>query len=463
MQALGQRPNAKVKARVKDVSLRKSLGKNAGIAQEAIDTPEGTPARESPASEVVVQEVPSQEPLPIIPDDEKDVDYQPRAVKNLKSTRTRLSRSAAASSEPPKPKSSPAPAQTEVKPSQTPSAEPAHRSPSITMSELKPPEREHKIPGMHKIVSAAVERSKQVGNADLGGAINQVFIESFDDDRLTYLLKVILEQTATKEEGDQFRAEIQRAKKLIKSRRKVQPETIQSLQARLAPEAKRENVREAAYKSATRQGTAPRPSIEGPTNVPKIKLSVRAPKRAAPDDQSSHTNGRATSTMKREGSQSTTSSLSEIPDSPLSSAGSPMPESVQQRHPSPQRIAPPVANTLKRSSAEAGLIADERDNAVAAKKQKFRELSYQEPAPQVQAPESHLRVDKPRTLRQKTTMDYQLPAATTSNKTSVNRTRRELSESPLSDLSPPPASPRGTPRNAAHSNAFSKKAKTKQS
>lgn len=463
MQALGQPPNAKVKARVKDVSLRKSLGKNAGTAQEAIDTPEGTPARETAGSEVVSQEVPSQEPLPIIPDDEKDVDYQPRAVKNVKSTRTRLSRSAAASSEPPKPKSSPAPAQTEVKPSKTPSAEPSHRSPSA-MDVPKPPEREHKIKGMHKIVSAAVERSQQVGNAELGFAINQVFIWSFDDDRLTYLLKVILEQTATKAEGDQFRAEIQRAKKLLKSKRKVQPETRQSLQAKLGPESKRENSREAAHKSATQQGTAPRSSIEGPTNVPKIKLSVRAPKRRAADDQLSNTNGRATTAMKREGSQSTSSSLSEIPDSPLSSAGSSLvPELGQQRQASPQRIAPPVVNNLKRSSAEAGLVADERDNAVAAKKQKFRELSYQEPAPQVQAPESHLRADKPRTLRQRTIIDYQITSAATSNKTPVNRNRRELSESPLSDLSPPPASPRGTPRNAAHSNAFSKKAKTKQS
>jgi len=449
MQALGQPPNAKVKGRVKDVSLRKSLGKNAGIVLEAVNTPEGTPSYEIPRAASVPQEILPQEPLPIIPDDEKDVDYQPKAVKNLKSTRTRLSRSTAASSEPPKATASATPVQPQVKLSQTPSAEPAHRSsPAVAVTESDQPRGPHKIHGLDKIVAAAVERSIEMGQADLGAAINQVFLESYHSDRLTDLLRVILDRTATKEQGDQFRVEIRRAKKINKTQKKSQADPSQQTAA---------PAKISTSAPATRPEMAPRPSIEGPGNVPKIKLSVRAPKREVADDQPSMTNGEAKPVKKRSGSQSSSSSLSSLGD---------LPQQGNQMEVDEQRIAPPVINNLKRSSAEADLAHDERDKAVAAKKQKLREFSYQEPAPQQQATESHLRIEQPRTLRQKPVVNYQIPAApaaTTTARQPSSRTRRELSESPLSDLSPPPASPRGTPRNTGHGNVFSKKAKTKQS
>ena len=445
MQALGQRPSAKVRARVKgDPSLRKTLGKQTGMTHDGLDSQEGTPSLETPRSASVVQDVPI---IPPIPDDEKDDDYEPRASK--RSSRIRQSRGASTPSE--APKAIATPVTRIVKASETPSEEPA-----LPPTDMQPQSsgRPYEFGSMASIVDGAVQRSREVGNPELGAAIKHVYLESATNARALYLLRAILHQNATPEEAKEFRRELSRAKKFLRAHgREIFGEDYSSImkgakrgQSPSEPSAKQ---------PSDRPELVARPSIEGGAPAPKLKISIRAPKQQTPAEPSmSQVNGRASGSRPR--------STSGASDSSLSSLTSQEDDHMELDQTANLQVAVPK-NNLKRTSAEAEIFTDERDKALAAKKQKLAQTVYKEPQPQKQHTESHIRTstNRPRALRQQT---LNFAVAPPVNGAVNGRARRDLSESPLSDLSPPPSPQVATPRApTAVRSATQKKAKTKQS
>ncbi|CAD0041136.1 unnamed protein product [Aureobasidium pullulans] len=370
MQALGSRPTAKVRGRVKPDgprknALNKSLANPMATASNQA-TPETTPAP---------MEVLPEQPLVIV-DDERDDDYTPRPSK--KPAKARLSRSAAINA---KSTASPKPTTPSVTASETPVpssvatpvasatpvappvAPPASSAPTASarhppnplpkdevIRHLKAFDRVVPIPSdpdqrnLHNVVKAAVRKSMEVGNKILGLAIQDVYLESFSDPRLVHLLKGILDQTSTP-----------------------------------APE------------------MVPRPSIENQAVPRKPKISLKMTKNTkavskpvdSPAPLPAKTKPRASSIS----SSSSLSSLTSIEETPE-------PQALMAPHYSPPPYPPrsTVAPTTlaapvdtngsgKRSSIEAG--NDEDDRQFQAKKQKLDETVNRD-AP---TEESHVRPD----------------------------------------------------------------------
>jgi hypothetical protein len=270
MQALGTRPSAKVRGRVKPEVLKKgALGKslaNPLVTASTPGTPEATPAPVEALAE---------QPL-IIVDDERDDDYTPRPSK--KSTKARLSRASALASkstqspkpdtrsalasETPAPSSiaTPAASVTPAIPSQAPTptrvptpvpasapAPPAASAParpdrnghdiklpasfyvSPRQSEADvtnhmqslveiPTSTDSSSSNLHNIVIEAFNKSQQVGNKYLGLALLEMYKDSLTTKpHLAALLLGILHVSATPEEEKLFKTEINKAKKKIKA------------------------------------------------------------------------------------------------------------------------------------------------------------------------------------------------------------------------------------------------------
>lgn len=391
MQALGSRPTAKVRARVKpDAPKKSALGKSlanpvATASNQA--TPEATPAPMEPLPE---------QPLVIV-DDERDDDYTPRPSK--KPAKARLSRSAAntvkataspkpttpsvATSETPMPSSVPTPAA-----SATPTAAP---NPDISVTadreaevarQLELFDRVIPLPSdagqlnLWNIVKAAVRKSIEVGNKYLGLAIQEVYLESFSKPWLVNLLQGILDQTSTPQEIAVFREHISQAKKKIKARE------VAVKRKKVASEAKKG--------SSLAPEMIPHPSIETQAVPRKLKISLKnSGKKAAQSvTKPAETPASLQSTTKpRTSSVSSSSSLSS-----LTSIEEEMPlaEPLQSSAPAatPAMLAAPTeTNGVKRSSMEAG--NDEKDQEFQAKKQKLDQTVNRD-AP---TEESHIRPD----------------------------------------------------------------------
>lgn len=440
MQALGSRPSAKVRARVKPDAARKSLlNKTLTAAALAEETPEPTPAPP--------ELLPELQPLVIV-DDERDDDYTPRPSK--KPAKSRLSRSAAATksvaspktmtpsaaaSETPAPSSvaTPVASATPVPPptSSKPSVEPLPKSEQSTPA----PGEEHDLKA---IVEAAVKKSLDIGNKYLGLAIQEVYLESRSKPHLAALLRGILDQTATPQEMTEFREHINQAKKKLKAQNGA---------------SKKNKPKEKKQTSSPPPELIPRPSIENQVvpHKPKISLKMSKTKKPAtnPPTPPPATKMRASSVSSSSSLSSLTSIDEELPPPPLMG--------MPQRAPADEEtgaslVAPAGANgTLKRSSVEAG--NDENDRIFQAKKQKFDKTVNRE----VPTEESHIRPD----LSAKARKNLIVPPVQLTANGIHSRDHSVDVASPLTEMSSPFQSRKGTPVGGAM--PTKKKAKTKHS
>ncbi|KAI4761816.1 hypothetical protein E4T52_06015 [Aureobasidium sp. EXF-3400] len=391
MQALGSRPTAKVRARVKpDAPKKSALGKSlanpiATASNQA--TPEATPAPMDPLPE---------QPLVIV-DDERDDDYTPRPSK--KPAKPRLSRSSAnpvkstaspkpttpsvAASETPVPSSVATPAVTATPTAATKDAIMEARDKDaarqlelfdqvIPLPSSPPPVQQN----LFNIVKAAVKKSIEVGNKYLGLAIQEVYLESFSKPRLVDLLQGILDQTSTPQEILIFREHISLAKKKIRAQelavKKKKAASEDKKVSSLAPE------------------MIPHPSIETQAVPRKLKISLKnsgkkatqsVTKPAKTPAPRQPTNKPRTSSVSSSSSLSSLTSIEE--EMPLAE---PLQSSALAATPV-MLAAPAESNGVKRSSMEAG--NDEKDQEFQAKKQKLdQEVNRDAPIE-----ESHIRPD----------------------------------------------------------------------
>lgn len=477
MQPLGSRPGPKVKARAKEASRKSMLSKStAGIASDAQDTPESTPALEASGPATTEPSTLPDQPLPIV-DDEKDQDYMPRKLK--KSHKSRLSRSAAKPNSSPAPATaSPAPAPTTTTTTATPSVAvpvtaasppaptPKRRSRKSSVLDPAPPAVQARIPNLKKIVDAAVERSLEVGNPALGFALRELYNESLHDPRLASLLAGILEQSATPEETKDFREQINRHKKVFRAREEAPKNAAKKSEPAVNGSKKPHSPR----KAAPPPELVPRQSIEAPAQLPapKISLRVNFSKKSTSGKQSSSkmkTNDAKSGSQhhSRRASSSSLSSLTsnddpeeDIMDLDLDNEGGNL---TQMQEPPAAHtgdlsgiavnnttanltVAPlPNGTSLKRSSAEAEM--DAREKALAVKKQKLNQTVYRDGPTE----ESHIRPD---ISSYQTVQDPIVPPVQLVANSEIVGHREE---SPLTEvsISPPPGK------------GAKKKAKTKQS
>ncbi|KAI5239158.1 hypothetical protein E4T43_06944 [Aureobasidium subglaciale] len=461
MQALGSRPTAKVRGRVKPDGPKKSaLGKslaNPLATASNQGTPEATP--------VPIDVMPEQ-PLVIV-DDERDDDYTPRPTK--KPAKARLSRSAATAARPtasPKPTTPSVTASETPVPSSvatpvtsaTPSAPPtasANRPPgAVPLAEvvayLEAFDRAIPLPDspdqlhMHGIVKAAVEKSMEVGNKYLGLAIQEVYLESYSNPTLVLLLQGILNQTSKPSEITLFREHINQAKKRIK--------------AREASVKKKKAGSEARRKSSAASEALPRPSVEIQAVPRKPKISLKMSKKTntvtKPADEPAPL---PPTTKPRTSSISSSSSLSSLTSIEEDMPVPPLPRLDFSPAGSATLAAPSELNgSTKRSSVEAG--NDEDDRELQAKKQKL-DATVNRDAP---IEESHVRPDLSALPKVRNNLIIP-PVQLTANGASG----RDISAdaSPLTDMSSPPSgSRRNTPMRASiPAKMIQKKAKTKHS
>lgn len=462
MQALGQLPNAKVKARVRgDPARRSTLGKHAAhLGADIQDTPEGTPAFETRAGSGAPEaDLPPPLALPIV-DDERDQDYTPEAKK--KSTRSRLSRGTgtplAGGVDTPTPAPAPAPA----KRTETPSSANSSRPPSVPVPTTSRAEDKR----LQGIVDAAVERSKKVGNPILGQAIQDIYLEGVSNPHLKNLLFVMLGRDATEEQQKEFRDLINRAKKRIRAGANVDA----SDEAGTAPSSGRSRTR------STAPGDGPaRPSIEvsAPTRKgPRISLKVKSPEKK--NSGTKRDSGKDITGKKRSDSVSSTSSLSSLTsfDDDAEDLMEADEGGQADAKPNGRLTIVPSHRGAKRSSADADLPPEDRDKSFAAKKQKYqttlaitrwddfesdvRDRDSRKPKPMIRLHHSAHPTDPP----------VRLVANGQAKSPARNKGPAVDSDigSPLSELSSPASSPRGTPQRLDMPvTGIKKKAKTKQS
>ena len=509
MLPLGQAPSAKVKARVRtDPSgLKKIMGKNAGgLISDAHDTPEMTPvfdddqAVAAAAAASLDPTAFTNQPL-LIFDDDKDQDYMPRHPKKL--AKPRLSRSSlartAASSPAPTPTSStstpvPAPAlsatteHSRASAGETPVPVSAPKGVSVATATKRASKSEkHSQPitpqvnvpiaNLDGIVAAAVKRSREVNNPSLGLAIREVHRQSLHDQHLMNLLLAILDTTATPEQNSEFRSHLSRAKRRIKSKEDA------AKRVRKSPARHRNGVLSSSTsprRSVAAPELVPRQSIEAPINQPKPKISIRisSQKKAAMVTQPTTTTNHVMPVpgrKQRAGTASSSSSLSSLTSHEdnvmdVDSAD----EAITTAQPLVQNpglsamggngLSAVGRLTLKRTSAEAEM--DERDNAIAAKKQKYSEAVDRRD----RSRPSHVRATPSRRQNNTAHNDAIIPPVRlianghlNQNMLSGEDTSADAA-SPLTEISSPASIRRGTPRAVdGPARTIKKKAKTKQS
>lgn len=489
MLPLGQPPNAKVKSRVRaDAAGAKkgALGKNAaGLVSDTQDTPEMTPTLDGPAAAIDAAALPTQ-PL-LIFDDEKDQDYTPRQSK--KSAKARVSRSSLARTAASSPTTSTPVHQTQPVVSEEPAQSPATASSTArngtaavaakkraprSSTPLKTASAQVKVPitNLDAIIDAAVKKSREVNNPTLGNALRELHRDSLNDQNLMNLLVAILNQSASVQEVTTFRAHIRRVKKRIRE------------------ESARKAGKSPAVKNGTTSSTStsppkpppeliPRQSIEAPTNLPRPKISIRV-------NPSKKPKAPAMSSRPRSESVSSSSSLSSLTsngeddgtmdidsgDVTTAQLPTPMPASSpgvtqqDQSHPANGLSTPQATGvaSLKRSSAEADV--DDREKILAAKKQKFSETVDRKDRshPSFVRDELVAPSQSVKTINNPIVPPVHLTANGHTTQAPANREVSVDPGSPLTDISTPPASQRGTPLNASNpTKTIKKKAKTKQS
>jgi hypothetical protein len=222
MQPLGEPPSTRVRARVKGDGARKSLaGRSAaGTALDVQDTPEGTPGPLA-SSQAMVDVMP---PLPPIPmDDEDDDDYAP-GKKNKKKERVAKPRGSKRQSEsagPPAEGPSASKGKGKGKKTAGKVAEKAVEIPVVTpvvdyMPNVVNQNRIYNPMKLKSVVEEAKKRACDAGKPDLADAVEEIYQQSLKNARITELLEVILDQSATKEQTTEFQGYVRAAKKKLR-------------------------------------------------------------------------------------------------------------------------------------------------------------------------------------------------------------------------------------------------------
>ncbi|KAI6874619.1 hypothetical protein KC338_g1118 [Hortaea werneckii] len=467
MQPLGEAPSAKVKGRVKTEGPRKStLGRSAaaGGLEGAQETPEGTPA---PPPEPALATNGSTQP-PVVMDDEKDADYAPvRKRKEGKVGRPRKEKQPS--------DSAPAKARKSKTPRQSQSQTPVE--PSTGRKRVYTPDK------LMRVVQSAKERAIQVEKPDLAAAVEEIWRESLNSERLTDLLEAILLQKASKEQTREFQEFVKAAKRRLKDA-KEKPRDQPAEDANGARELPLRSPSKTTAALANESQPSALPSTE-PTEAPKskLKLKVKSPQKDLKNRQGGNMSG-STPKKRSDGYDSDSSELTDLtegehdedpmdidaqdelghgPEGPAERVNG-----IKVKDQAAERgsLAAPDRK-LKRSSAEADIEDDAKARAVAAKKQKLAETVNRDYPHE----ESAIR-GRPTQLGRPPRGSKVVPAPMKLEPTAVGRISSARGsrapsggpESPLTDLSMP--SRGATPQLAQHIPKVKipgKKAKTKTS
>ena len=226
MQPLGEPPSTRVRARVKGDGARKSLaGRSAaGTALDAQDTPEGTPGPLA-SSQAMVDVMP---PLPPIPmDDEDDDDYAPgkKTKKKERVAKPRGSKRQSESAGPPAEGPSTGKGKGRGKKNAEKVAEKVVEK--VVEKAVKTPvvdttpnvinfNRIYNPLKLKSVVEEAKKRARDADKPDLADAVEEIYQQSLKNTRITELLEVILDQSATKEQTTEFQGYVRAAKKKLR-------------------------------------------------------------------------------------------------------------------------------------------------------------------------------------------------------------------------------------------------------
>jgi hypothetical protein len=338
---------------------------------------------------------------------------------------------------------------------------------------------------MKRIVEAAKARAIEVGKPDLAAAVNEIYEQSKTDNVLKTLLEAILTQNSTPKQNDEFQGYVRAAKKKLKDAKN-------SVRQPPAASSKTNGTQEKPQiinTSSPAKPSLPSPPLAPPESSPpipstelaepaksKVSLKLKSPakhrRRQGKDAMSVSPRKRAGSAGSDSSLTSLTSNEGDDEDMDLDEAdglnNGPPPSAPHAARPNGLRgskdqaaergsLAVPSAGGAKRSSAEAEL-EQERDRALAAKKQKFsesiaRDYDFQESSvrPSVSAPKSRASQLK----RQSETNGATRPTTRGSRAVSID------GESPLSSPAP---SRQSTPKFIKTAPKLGgKRAKTKQS
>lgn len=441
LQPLGEPPNAKVKARVKSEAPRKSiLGRSSAVGVlEGQETPEGTPA---PQLASTPQENGMAQPTIVI-DDEKDADYAPGGKKKDRTTRSRITKR---SNEPTY--------QAQVS---TESYNPSLESPVGT----KKRKRKRLFMGakLQRVVEAAKERAIRLGKEDLAAAVHEIWVESLNDDRLTDLLEAILSQRATAKQTEAFQGYVRRAKKRLKDAK----EDVRDVPAGSASNSPPRPLSNATPKTSQDLETLAIPSTEKIEHRPKTKLSLRASslQKGSNDRRRAGHDGNMSASPRTQDaddypSDSSLTDLTEHDEDAMDvneqDGLASKPENhatrtngvVGKDHAAERGSLAPPERKAKRSSADAELEDDERERAIAVKKQKMgksiqREYPFEESdlRKSIAGPSARNRLTRGKDYLP--LVPLVLARQTNSNQTGSGRDSRATSasiSSPLTDLSP---------------------------
>lgn len=367
MQPLGERPSTRVKTRVKSEKEKKSV---AGRSSAAVgldgtqETPEGTPAPPAPSQ----PRVDTPPPPAIVVDDEKDDDYAPKAngKKKERAVKSRAikrhSESGRASTGPPGDKKTAAKAK--------------HQS---TYGEKK----------LRNVVEEAKRRALESNKPDLAAAVNEIYIQSLQDPRLTVLLEAILTQKQSQEQLLEFQEYVRKAKRKIrddkeaakKARNLPAPETNGTQALPLRSPSKFTPAESELEKSVI-------PSTESnETPARKLSIKVKSPSKSSGRRRHGQSSRKSKSpSKKRNGSMSEHGSDSELTElEEISEDGMDVDEPQEdgvagpsskvngKDHAAERGSLAVQGRNLKRSSADAEILEDERDRIISSKKQKLSE------------------------------------------------------------------------------------------
>ena len=396
MQPLGEAPSTRVRARVKGDGARKSLlGKGgAGAGLDAQETPEGTPGPQSSQA--------AMEPLPPLPpvamDDSDDDDYAP-GKKSKKKERVAKPRATKRQSESAGPSADAPPSGKgkgrgkKEKVVEKPAAEkPPER---ININRIYYPEK------LKAVVDEAKKRATETGKKSLADAVEEIYLQSLTNQRLTTLLEAILCQNATPEQTTEFQGFVKDAKKklrLAKSEAARKPPAAEVNDKKPLP--LRSPVKE--EKVAQVKQESPAIPVTGKATIPKPKFSikVKSPPKQSSSNRTSHTHATTSSSPVKHKTENMDDELSDLSELTELSEGEEMavdtPEERDEMFSGPPVLSNGTkakdqaaergslgvqGSNLKRSSAEAEIQETEDDRVLSAKKLKLsgkvtREYDY---------------------------------------------------------------------------------------
>ena len=293
----------------------------------------------------------------IVVDDEDDADYAPK-VSHKKKERAAKPRAVKRSSAAP-PNKGP----------KTQPPEPGSFDPKKTWS----------------IIEEARARAILSGKPELGEAVRELYAQSLQNGELMVLLQAILAQKASAAQTARFQHHVKLAKKKLKeqadkAKKRVGPELSNGTQSLPVRSPSKLTPRELETSSAI-------PSTESaqPSKAKTISLKATQPGRDSTRRRSGQSATMSASPLKARsgspaGSDSSLTDLTSNPDDDmdLDESGGPStaagPSTLQAKDHAAERGSLAAPNrALKRSSADAEFLDDERERELAAKKQKLNE------------------------------------------------------------------------------------------